>query len=296
MAAARAANEPVTFIGAVGDDVLGRESLVRFRQENMICDYLKTVEGQATGVALILVDDHGQNMISVASGANSRLRPADIDAIPEDVFAGAKVLLTCLETPLETVARALARAKSAGLITILNPAPAPAQQLPAELLRNVDVLTPNETEVIQLVPGSAASATSTRPEKGDDVPPTADDQTQLIAEFFVTGIERTGPDPFPAARQLREWGCGAVIVTLGAHGCLILGNDIHNQNGFAVDAVDATAAGDAFNGALAVALSEGKSLYDAALWAQVAAAISVTRLGAQPSLPVRDEIEELYGR
>lgn len=269
VAAARAAIDPVTFIGAVGDDSLGHESLARFRSENLRCEYLKTAPGEATGVALILVDAEGQNMISVASGANARLTPADIEAIPQEVFASAKVFLTCLETPLETIACALRQAKEAGLTTILNPAPAPATPLPDDLLRDVDVLTPNETEAALLL-GEGHSA---RHSAGGE----------------ASQAER-------AALRLQALGCRAVIVTLGARGCLVVEQETTALPGLKVDAIDATAAGDAFNGALAVALSEGLPLVEAARWAGAAAAISVTRRGAQPSLPVRNEIESFYRR
>jgi ribokinase len=261
VAAARAAIEPVTFIGAVGDDSLGHAALERFRAENLICDFLKTVPGQPSGVALILVDEAGQNLISVAAGANAHLTVPDVEAIPDDVFSAAKVFLTCLETPLPTVAAALRRAKQAGLLTVLNPAPACREIVEAGLLPLVDVLTPNEGEAA-LLTGSAATG-------GDD---------EAAAIF--------------AARKLQALGCKQVIVTRGSAGCLVVEEQVTHIVGHSVQAIDATAAGDAFNGALAVALAEGRSLCEAAEWANAAAAISVTRRGAQPSLPSRTEIEE----
>ncbi|HEY3966618.1 MAG TPA: ribokinase [Planctomycetaceae bacterium] len=260
--AARAANESVTFIGAVGDDNHGREALAGFQAENLICDFLKVVPGAASGVALILVDEAGQNLISVASGANAHLTPDDIDAIPDEVFRGAKVFLTCLETPLSTVAHGLKRAKQAGLVAVLNPAPASRDIIEAGLLSFVDILTPNA--------GEAA----------------------LLAGLSM-GEEDAGHESnaLLAARALQQMGCKHVIVTLGAGGCLVVEERSQRIAGRAVQAVDATAAGDAFNGALAVALAEGRSLVEAARWANAAAAISVTRLGAQPSLPHRAEID-----
>jgi ribokinase len=262
VAAARAATEPVTFLGAVGDDNLGRAALDALRRENLIGDYLKTVPGAPSGVALILVDHSGQNLISVAAGANGCLSPADIDAVPAAVFSAAKVFLTCLETPLETVARGLARARRAGLMTILNPAPASRDILDADLLSLVDVLTPNAGESALLTDGQIR----------------ADDRYD---EASVSS----------AARALQRTGCRQVVITLGAAGCLVVDRDATPIPGRVVEAVDATAAGDAFNGALAVALSEGRALPDAARWATAAAAISVTRRGAQPSLPNRREID-----
>jgi len=257
VAAARASSEPVTFIAAVGDDPFGRDALDHFADENLDIRFLKTVPGTPSGVALILVDRHGENLISVASGANEHLLPADVDAVPEEVFRKADVLLTCLESPLETVARGLQRAKKAGLRTILNPAPANEAILRHGLLALTDVLTPNE--------GEAA---------------------------VLAGIE-TKDSASAAAARLRELGCKGCVITLGSQGCLVVdeqGVETRIES-HPVDAVDATAAGDAFNGALAVALSEGRSLADAARFANRAAAIAVTRPGAQPSLPTRAEIE-----
>ena len=257
VAAARLARDPVVFIAAIGDDTLGHQTLSQFARENLDCRFVKTVAGQSSGVALILVDYQGENLISVASGANAHLMPEDVDAVPEEVFRFAKVFLTCLESPLETVARGLARAKAAGLTTILNPAPANPAVCRGEILRNVDVITPNE--------GEAAALTGLG----------ADDHTGAAA----------------AARRLQEMGCRSCVLTLGARGCLVVEEEATWVKGLRVEAVDATAAGDAFNGALAVRLAEGSSLVDAARWANRAAAISVTRPGAQPSLPRREEVE-----
>ncbi|HMF11070.1 MAG TPA: ribokinase [Gemmataceae bacterium] len=261
VAAARAALEPVTFVGAVGDDDLGRTALERFQSENLVCDCLKTVTGTASGVALILVDEQGQNLISVAAGANACLTPADIDALPDSVFSTARVFLTCLETPLETVARALERAKRAGLLTILNPAPAVRDVVTGDLLSLVDVVTPNAGEAALLTCGEVQT----------------DDRYDEVA------VE--------SARELQKRGCRQVVVTLGAEGCLVVDRETVKIPGRHVEAVDATAAGDAFNGALAVAISEGRTLEEAARWANAAAAISVTRRGAQPSLATRREID-----
>jgi ribokinase len=261
VAAARAALDRVAFVGAVGDDGLGQAALQRFRSENLVCDYLKTVAGEPSGVALILVDEQGQNLISVAAGANAHLTEQDLEALPEEVFSAASVFLTCLETPLPTVAVGLRRAKRAGLLTILNPAPACREILDAGLLQLVDVLTPNEGEAALLAGISAGRA---------------DDEAAAVR----------------ATRLLQAQGCKQVIVTRGAAGCLVVAEEVTHIPAFSVRAIDATAAGDAFNGALAAALAEGRSLCEAAEWANAAAAISVTRRGAQPSLPNRAEILE----
>jgi len=262
VAAARAAREPVTFLAAVGDDDYGRQMLGNFRRENLVVDYIKTVPDKPTGVALIMVDEHGENLISVASGANLSLSPEDVDALPASAFAGPGVFLACLESPLDTVLRALQRAKQGGMATVLNPAPADPAIVEFGFARYVDVVTPNE--------GEAA----------------------LLAGVKIT----SGFDPKSAANVLQALGFAKCVMTLGAQGCYSFEGDVADfVSGIAVNAVDATGAGDAFNGALAVALSEGRALAEAARWANRAAAIAVTRLGAQPSLPTRAEIEEFHG-
>lgn len=259
VAAARSSRAPVTFVAAVGDDEFGCNSARLLREENLDCRFVKSVPGRSSGVALIMVDTHGENTISVASGANADLMPADIAAVDDAVFHEGAVLLTSLETPLETVTAALSRARGADLATILNPAPAVTEIAIPEILSLVDVLTPNEREAEQL-----------------------------------TGIAPTSVENMShAAKHLRELGCRAVVLTCGPEGVLIAdpeGTELLAS--FSVEAVDTTAAGDAFNGVLATALSEGGPLRDAVRRAIAAAALSVTRRGAQPSLPRRDEIDQ----
>ncbi|HEV7224186.1 MAG TPA: ribokinase [Pirellulales bacterium] len=262
VAAARAAREPVTFLACVGDDDYGRRALANFRAENLDVDHLKIAAGIPTGVALILVDARGENLIGVASGANMALSAADVDALPDDVFQGPGVFLTCLESPLETVQRGLQRAKRAGRLTILNPAPANPAILQSGLAPLVDILTPNEGEAALL----AGAANTSR------------------------------CDPAAAGRRLQALGFNRCVITLGAQGCMTVEEETILAPGRAVSSIDATGAGDAFNGALAVALAEGRSLADAARWANAAAAIAVTRLGAQPSLPTRQEIDQFVDR
>lgn len=262
VAAARAARARVQFLAAVGDDLFGRESLARLADENLDTRYIQTIVGQPSGVALILVDAAGENMIGVASGANMHLLPADIDRLPDDTWRSASVFLASLETPIPTVAHGLARAQQAGLLTILNPAPAAREILAGNVLRHVDVLTPNEVE--------AAALTGLEITRAGMI-----DTARAIA----------------AARVLQQLGCRAVIVTLGATGVVVVETEAIHIPALPVTAVDATAAGDAFNGALAVALAEGRSLLEAAHWASRAAALAVGRSGAQPSLATRDEIE-----
>jgi ribokinase len=194
----------------------------------------------------------------VASGANSRLSPGDVKKASA-MIGNAKVLLIQLETPLNTVTAAARTASKNGAVVILNPAPAPARALPAELLRCVSILTPNETEAERL--------------------------TGIVIDG-IAAAER-------AAAKLRRRGVQSVVMTLGAQGAFVASDEMTGLvPGFPVKAVDTTAAGDVFNGALAVALGEGQALDCAVRFANAAAAIAVTRRGAQPSAPHRREIEK----
>lgn len=262
VAAARSSRESVTFLAAIGDDSFGHESLDALRQENLDTRFLKLVPDQPSGVALILVDAGGQNLISVASGANLHLRPNDVHAVPIEVWQSARVFVACLESPLETVMAGLRRAKQNGLATIVNPAPADREILFAVGLRLIDVFTPNESEAA-----------------------------------LLTGREvRSAAEAEAAARQLQAAGCSRIIITRGEQGCCVLdGDTVTHLPAPRVEAIDATAAGDVFNGTLATALSEGRSLLEAARWANTAAALSVTRRGAQPSIPNRGEIDSFAG-
>jgi ribokinase len=214
---------------------------------------------QPTGVALIAVEASGQNTIVVASGANMDMPAAEVEAMRR-VFKGNAVALFQLETPLDTVKAALAMAREEGLITILDPAP--AQPLPDDLLAQVDILTPNEVEALGLV--------------------------------GHPGRRLTAAEAAPIAQELRSRGPRRVILKLGDQGCFASdGITAAHYPGLRVEAVDATAAGDTFNAGLAVGLSEGLSFADAIRLANAAAAISVTRRGAQSSAPSRVEVDAL---
>ncbi|MFM8582508.1 MAG: ribokinase [Planctomycetaceae bacterium] len=265
VAAARAALESgwVEFHASLGTDSFGGFSLQALLAEGLPAPPLRQLPGVPTGVALIAVDARGQNQIAVAPGANATWTAADWDSVPPSLFQHARVFLASLEVPLPAVVRGLQLARAAGLTTILNPAPAHRQILDRELLTLVDLLTPNETE-LALLAGQPCSASSP-------------------------------PEPFQLqqwAVELRRWGCGAVLATLGPQGCLLVSaHETWAQPAFSVPVVDTTAAGDAFNGALAIALAEGVPLAQAARFASATAALSVGRAGAQPSLPARREIE-----
>ncbi len=261
VAAARLSRQRVPLVAAVGGDALGRWSLERLGQENLELSLVRTVADRPTGVALILVDAAGENLISVASGANHALGVDDLNRVPAEVWRQSAVFVAGLEVPLESVRQGLRLAKQAGLTTILNPAPADPRAADSEILALVDVLTPNEGE---------AAALSGLP---------VVDRASAVA----------------AAAALHERGCGHCLVTLGADGAVLVGGERSFIPARPVQAVDTTAAGDAFTGALAVALAEGRTIAEAAQWATRAASIAVTRAGAQPSLPRRDEVEALSG-
>lgn len=253
VAAARAGGE-VCFIGCVGSDVFGDHAIGGFVREGINLNYLRRKRA-TSGVALIFVAADGQNSIAVAPGANAQLLPADLKRA-QSAFHDADILLLQLETPLPTVIAAIKQAAKADLPVILNPAP--AQPLSDELLRSLSILTPNETEAEML-----------------------------------TGVKVTNEAGAKRAAQgLHRRGVQTVIITLGARGALLSG-DGHQELLPAprTKAVDTTAAGDVFNGALAVGLAERMGLRAAVQFANAAAALSVTRLGAQPSTPKRKEID-----
>lgn len=239
------------FITKVGDDAFGHETGERLRQD-MILPKLIVDPERASGTALILVDEKGQSVISVALGANGTLSTDDIAPFKSDIEQ-AKVLLMQLETPLPTITSAASWAKTANTTVVLKPAPAKA--LPKELLANVDWITPNETEAEILTGVKVTDAASAR----------------------------------QAAEALKALGVAHVLITLGAEGCYCHDTDTLYPAP-KVEAVDCVAAGDTFNGGFVVALSEGKSVEESIAFAQKAAALSVTRIGAQPSIPLRKEI------
>jgi len=247
----------VAMVGRVGGDAFARPLLDNLAAAGVDHTFVVQDPGAATGVALIVVDAAGQNSIVVASGANMRLSPADVEAA-ETVIAAADVLLLQLETPLETVIRAAQIARAHGVTVILNPAP--ARPLPPALLSLVDVLVPNESE------------------------------TALLTGLPLDSRARVEA----AAGALRGSGVGAVILTLGEHGALLAqAGGVQVFPAFTVTAVDTTAAGDAFMGGLSLALAEGHSLAEGIRWGNAAGALAATQLGAQPSLPTRRAVEKL---
>jgi len=247
----------VCMVGRVGLDPFADHLKASLAAAGVDVSSVHATHSQPTGIAEIWVERAGQNSIVVAGGANGELSPADIESVRR-VYLESAVSLFQLETPLDTVATALRLARQAGATTVLDPAP--ARPLPASLLALVDVLTPNESEACIL----------------------------LGREPSRVGFEEARE----MAAALRQLGPRAVVVKLGDQGCLYVDEFIDLVSpGFPVEAVDATAAGDTFNAALGVALCERMPLELALRFANAAAAISVTRLGAQSSAPSRDEVE-----
>lgn len=250
----------VTFVARMGSDGFADQAITAYAAEGIQTGYIQRDPRAASGVALIMVSQAGENMIAVAPGANGLLSPADVEAA-QDVISQADCLLLQLEIPLETVAAAAELAHRHGVRVILNPAP--ARWLPPEILQHVSLLTPNEHEAATLM-----------------------------------GI--TGEEDVTAAVQnwMEGQGLPAVVVTLGSKGAVILskGRSPVYVPAFSVTAVDTVAAGDAFNGGLALALStsssgrENHGFVDAVRYANAVGAISCTRSGAQPSLPTRGEV------
>jgi ribokinase len=253
VAAARLGGE-VHFVCKVGKDVFGETALQQFKQDGINTQFVTQDPLAPSGIALINVDAKGENCITVASGANNCLSKGDIDAASE-IFEAGDFVLTQLETPLETVVYAAKIAAKKGLKVVLNPAP--AAELPAELFAHLYAITPNETE----------------------------------AEF-LTGIPVNDLlSAEKAANILLHKGVQHVIITLGAEGALYkTAYETEHIPVAKVEAKDTTAAGDCFNGALVVGLSEGMSWTEAITFACKAACISVTRLGAQASMPRLEEL------
>jgi ribokinase len=259
VAAARAGGT-VSYVGRLGRDALGDQALAGLRREGISVSHVVRDAAHPSGVALIFVGSDGENSIGVAGGANQRLSAKDV-VRAHALITGARVVLLQLETPLKTVEAAARFAHAGGAAVILNPAP--AQALPDRLLRKVMILTPNETEA------------------------------SILSGIRVSDIASAKR----AARILRRRGALNVIVTLGAKGAVVATESGETWiASFKVKAVDSTAAGDVFNGALAVRIAEDCPLLEAVGFAHAAAALSVTRAGAQPSIPTRREINALLSK
>lgn len=244
----------VTFVGKIGDDIFGKQAVQQLEDEGINVDFVAVDPENPSGVALITVDKKGENSIVVAPGSNGTLSSADFDkAIAE--LDDSEFVLMQLEIPIPTVEHIARMAAKKQKKVVLNPAPAAV--LTDELLQNLYIITPNETEA------------------------------ELLTGIKVTEEQSA----LKAAMILNEKGVELVIITMGSAGAFLLSNGKSEIiSAPKVEAVDTTAAGDTFNGALVVALSEGKTIQESIAFANKAAAISVTRIGAQSSVPFRKEI------
>ena len=256
VAAARAGGD-VTLLTKVGNDLFGSQALEGFRKEDINTEFVGIDSSSPSGIALIFVDERGENSIGVASGANAEFHSSDLSQAL-DLISSADILLVQLEIPLLTVKAAICCAAQAGVRVILNPAP--ARKLDADTLSQVTVITPNQAEA-EILSGI----------------PLVDDKC----------IET-------AAKALLSQGVEVVVITLGARGAFLgEAGTFEFIPAFDVEPIDTTAAGDVFNGALAVSIGEGSNLREAVRFANAAAALSVQKLGAQPSAPRLTEILDL---
>jgi ribokinase len=245
------------FIGKFGNDSFYQTLNENMKKDGVLLEHTLVENNESTGVAFIIVNNDGQNEIVVISGSNMKLTPHDIE-IKKDLFSQVNVVLCQLEIPVNTVSLAAKMAHQNNTVFILNPAP--AADLPAEIFNYIDYLTPNEIELEHI------SGVKVHDEK--------------------TMIE--------AAKVLLHKGVKNIIITRGSKGALLINEEeVKNYPVNKVEVVDTTAAGDAFNGAIAYSLSKGRSINEAIRFANVVASVSVTRMGAQSSMPILEEIKEL---
>lgn len=251
-------NGNVSMIGKVGEDGFGQTLINSLKNDKVDTTYIQTSKG-ATGVALITVDKNAQNSIVVSPGANFEVKEDDIDNNIEAI-KNSDIVVLQLETPLNTIKYALNKAKELNKYTILNPAP--AVKLDDEIIKNVDLLTPNETEL------------------------------EIISGVSI----ETEEDIQKAAQIMIEKGVKELIVTLGSKGSLYINKEKSMfKKAYKVEAVDTTAAGDSYTGALAVALSQDKNIEDAMDFASKVGALSVLKEGAQSSLPILEDVKNFRG-
>ncbi len=252
VAAARAGGD-VTFIACVGNDAFGQQAIEAYQKDEINTSCIQRIDGVATGVALINVADSGENSIAVAPGANAHLTPDKVEGY-RDVILASDIVLMQLEIPIETVAYVAGIAHEAGIPVVLNPAP--AREIDKEVMKLLTLVTPNEHEA-----------------------------------SLLSGCWPEARDVRESALEIQKQGVQSVIVTTGSKGAYYFdGKNNGVIEGIKVKAVDTTAAGDTFNGYLVVELAKGKNLKEAIETANKAAAISVTKMGAQPSIPYINEL------
>lgn len=254
VAAARAGAD-VTFIACVGDDQYGQQAIENYKREGINTSYIKIEKGVHSGIALITVSEDGENSIAVAPGANNDLIPEDINMYKE-AFIDAKLILIQLEIPMRTVEAVINLADSMEIPLMLNPAP--GCTIPHSFQKKITWITPNESE----------------------------------ASIITFKENLSGNNIKDMASELHKMGAATVLITLGKDGVYLKNDEYHQKiDSYQVTAIDTTAAGDIFNGTLAFALASEMPLMESVDFAQRAAAISVTRMGAQPSAPFRKEID-----
>ncbi|MDF2613340.1 MAG: rbsK [Clostridia bacterium] len=246
----------VAMIGRVGNDQFGHTLMKSLECDGVEVSCIQITEGTSTGIATIIVNGDGDNSIIVVPGANFKLTPEDVDDA-EVVIKNSDIMIAQLEVPIDTIKYAFKKAKEYGKYTILNPAP--ARELDEDLLKMTDLLVPNETEL----------------------------------EILTGRTLVTKEDMLAASKELMQKGVKEMMVTLGSNGCLHIDKTSSTHYpAHLVEAVDTTAAGDSFIGAIATAFSEGKSIEEAINFASKVSALTVTRAGAQDSLPTKKEVEE----
>lgn len=245
----------VYFVAKLGDDMFGAQSFANFKKEGVNTKYVTRTKKALSGVASIAVNKAGDNTIVVAPGANHLLMPRDVKSA-ESAIASCGAIVVQLEIPMETVEFVARLANKFKIPFILDPAP--AQKLKPELLKMTDIIKPNETEA------------------------------QILTGIEVTDTKTAGK----AAGKLLKWGVKTVIITMGAKGCFVVNNEIDEFfPAKKIKAVDSTAAGDAFVGGLAFCIAQGKTILEAILFANDVAALSVTKMGAQSSMPSMKDVE-----
>ena len=248
----------ISMIARVGKDGFGEELLSKLRENNVDVDFVKKDESCSTGVAMIVVEKTGQNRIIVVAGANGQVFNEDIDSA-ESLFEHSEYLVAQLETPISTVAYAIEKAKNKNIKTVLNAAPAPDKPLDSALLKKIDYLLVNETEA------------------------------QMISGMAVNSIDSA----LNVVKFLHNQTNGCIILTLGEKGSVTAdGSSVWHTPSFKINAVDTTAAGDAFTGGLVNSLNQGLALKEAVLHATAAGALAASKFGAQPSLPSYNETRE----
>ena len=246
----------VTFVAKLGMDDYGEQTLKNFKKDGINTNFVFREPDVSSGVALIFVDRAGENMLVPVPGANGRLLPDDIDKA-RSAIENADILVVQLEVPLEAVERAVAIAHKSGVPVVLNPAP--GRKLDTSLIEKVSYLTPNETEA------------------------------EILTDIKVTD-DTTAQE---AGKKLLDIGSKTVIITMGKRGAMLITQDGSELvPAFVVESVDATAAGDAFNGGLAYAIASGKDIREAIKFGNAVGALTVTKMGAQPSMPTRDELNK----